>query len=113
MELGSYFLFLQEQIKDIIIIVNVCKQGMKKVESSAGAPKDLCFKDLISLRHLSPQTATNAACNHSAGANSKCLCTRRSGFATRLSSHASRASSGPQLVDATPLPAPPLLAAVP
>ena len=34
--------------------VVVCKQGMKKVESS-GAPEDVRFKDLISLRYLSPQ----------------------------------------------------------
>ena len=35
--------------------VIVCKQGMKKVESSAGAPEDVRFKDLISLRYLSPR----------------------------------------------------------
>jgi hypothetical protein len=35
--------------------VIVCKQGMKKVEFSAGVSEDVRFKDLISLRYLSPQ----------------------------------------------------------
>jgi len=31
MELGSYFLFLQEQIKDIIIISKICMEGVKHI----------------------------------------------------------------------------------